>query len=145
MTPFKCDCPPLGWCFRDTLRFVSTITLIVALSVGIGVAVVPSEAQAQTCPPNTHQPGTDPEVLVLTTATRLPQLCGRQAVEIQNLGPNPIYCSLSVASMARVGKARRISTGETWSVDAPATLPIWCVAATAAQVTGAATIVTEIR
>lgn len=123
------------------------MAVVMAAAMGV-VALWPDTAEAQSgaqCPAGTHQPGTDPEVLVLTTATRLPQLCGRSAVEIQNLGPNSIYCSLGYSSMARVGKARKVGTGETWSIDVPATLPIWCIAETAAQVTGAATIVSEVK
>lgn len=146
-TPLSCDCPSLGWCSLDTLRVILTICLLVALSFGFAYVAVPGEARAaDTCSGvGVHDPGTDPEVLVLTTATRLPQLCNRSAVEIQNLGPNPIYCALGYSSMARVGKARKIGAGEAWAVDAPHTLPIWCIAATASQVSGAATIVSEIK
>ena len=87
------------------------------------------------------------EVLVLTTATQLPQTAtaprGRSAIEIQNLGPNSIFCAFSSAT-AVVNKARRIQSGESWAIDAKSHIPIYCIAATANQVTGAATIVSEL-
>lgn len=84
------------------------------------------------------------EVLVLASAaTILPQTDNRRAIEIQNLGPNPIYCAFS-SSAAVVTKSRKIGTGESWSLNHPPNVAIYCKAATADQVTGAATIVTEI-
>lgn len=85
------------------------------------------------------------EVLVGTTATALPQLGQRRGVEIQNLGPNPIFCALGSSAAAVVNKARKVDAGAAWALNAPSTQTIWCVASTAAQVTGAATVVTEIR
>jgi hypothetical protein len=85
------------------------------------------------------------EVLVLTTPTLLPRLSNRKAIEVQNLGVNSIFCALTDSSKAIVNKARRLQPGETWVLDIGPTLPIYCVAATASQTTGAATIVTEIR
>lgn len=148
MKLLRCDCGVLQWCDRDTARFLLCLVALVAFCAAMVLAVLPGRAAAQSavnCGALTHQPGTDPEVLVLTTATRLPQLCGRRAVEIQNLGPNPIYCSLGYSSMARVGKARKVGVGESWVVDAGDTLPIYCVASTASQVSGAATIVSEVK
>lgn len=85
------------------------------------------------------------EVLVLTTATAMPQLANRRGIELQNLGPNPIYCALTDATRAVVNKARRVDAGGSWALDVPGTTPIYCIAATAAQATGAATIATEAR
>lgn len=84
------------------------------------------------------------EVLVATTATKVPStaLNDRSALEVQNLGPNPIYCAFSAAD-AVATKARRVDAGATWSV-AARNLTIWCIA-TVAQVTGAATIATEVQ
>lgn len=86
------------------------------------------------------------EVLVLASgATRIdpaPRLA-RQAVEIQNLGPNPIYCALRTSTGLVVNKGRKIIYGEAWAVMAGPSSPIYCIAATADQVTTAATIVTE--
>lgn len=84
------------------------------------------------------------EVLVLTSATQIPALGGRKAVEVQNRGPNSIFCALASSGAAVVNRAREVKAGDAWALDAPDTLSIWCIAATAAQVTGAATIVTQL-
>ncbi len=94
---------------------------------------------------------TTSEVLVLTTATEITntQTGRRVAVEIQNLGPNAIFCAFSSAT-AVVNKSRIIaaysagSPADSWAIDAEAYVRIWCKAATASQVTGAATIVSEL-
>lgn len=82
------------------------------------------------------------ETLVLTTSTAMPKWTNRRAIEIQNLGPNTIYCSLTAAAV--VGKSRAIVPGGTWSLEINYKIPIYCIAATANQVTGAATITTEV-
>lgn len=86
------------------------------------------------------------EVLVLNSAAvAMPQTAGRRAIEIQNNGPNPIYCALGGAA-AVVGKGRMIrALGDSWVVPVPAEVPIKCIAGTADQVTTAATIATEVR
>jgi hypothetical protein len=85
------------------------------------------------------------ETLVLTTATSLPQTPSRTAVEIQNLGPNPIYCSVGDSAAAVVGKARMVeANGGKWALRVGAEVPIYCIAS-ANQVTGAATVTTELR
>lgn len=76
-------------------------------------------------------------------------LAGRKAIEIQNLGPNPIYCTVDGTSPV-VAKARRIDAlGSTaapaWSLDIGPGVIVKCIAATAAQSTGAATIVSELQ
>lgn len=85
------------------------------------------------------------EVLVLTSSTRVDTgLTFRRGLEIQNLGPNAIYCSIDVAPV--VTKARKLdASGGTWAVDIGTHAKVYCIAATANQVTGAATIVTEVR
>lgn len=87
-----------------------------------------------------------PEVLVLTTPTLMvaPSAVNyRRVVEIQNLGPNPIYCALRTSTDAVVNKARRIDTYGSWAIDT-ASVPtsVYCVCSVN-QVTGAASIVTE--
>lgn len=85
---------------------------------------------------------TTTEVLVQTTATVLPVMRYRRAIEVQNLGPNDIFCAGSAAA-AVVNKARKVTAnGGTWRFTGGDT--IWCVASTANQVTGAATIVSEV-
>ena len=88
------------------------------------------------------------EVLVLTTATELPAINSRAAIEIQNLGPNPIFCALKDSAKAVVNKARRLDAvggQNVWAFDAPAGLKVYCIASTANQVTTAATIVTQLQ
>ena len=85
------------------------------------------------------------QVLVLTTPSRVDTgRKFRKAVEVQNLGPNPIYCTLrkGTSDVPAVGTARRIASGEAWGIELKADVQVWCIAGTA-QLTGAATIVTE--
>lgn len=128
-------------------RWALTALAAVAILLGALALLEPHAAWAQTCPANTHAAGTDPEVLVGTTPTRLPQLCGRTGMEIQNLGPNPIWCVVSHNSVhARVNRARKVDAGGgIFAANVKDTQPVFCVASTAAQVQGAATIVTEAR
>lgn len=97
--------------------------------------------------------GTTTEVAVTNAVggTTVPTTAkvGRKAIEIQNLGPNPIFCTVDGTAPV-VNKARRIDAlGSTvqpaWSIDAGPLIVVKCIAATAAQVTGAATIVSEVR
>lgn len=70
----------------------------------------------------------------------------RKAVELQNLGPNSIFCTVDGQSPLSTGAlGRRILTGDAWSLDAGANITIKCIAATAAQTTPACTQVTELR
>jgi hypothetical protein len=82
------------------------------------------------------------EVLVLTTVTALPQASlYRRGLLIENRGPNPIWCALSSAATV-VNKAHKIAAGERFAFNAPDKW--WCIAETASQVTGAATVVSEV-
>lgn len=87
------------------------------------------------------------ERLVLNSAsTTVPAsaLAGRRAIEIQNLGPNAIFCNVNGAAV--VNKNRKISTDGSWAFDCSDTAcAVQCIAATGDQVTGAATIVTELK
>jgi hypothetical protein len=90
------------------------------------------------------------EVLVLTSATNTPAspLAGRRRVMVQNLGPNAIFCN--PGGTATLNKAWRLDV-EAATVDAkieffiPSSVNLSCIAATANQVTGAATIVVECK
>lgn len=100
--------------------------------------LIPLQALAQEAPRQT-------EVLVLNSAaTELTRSEGRGAVEIQNLGPNAIFCAFTSAG-AVVNKARQILPDASWSLDLKSPVKVYCIAATADQVTGNATIVTEIH
>ena len=69
------------------------------------------------------------KVLIGTSPTALPVLRSRRTMEVQNLGPDPIFCAASQAG-ALVNQARRIAAnGGTWSI--PAGDAFWCVAAAA--------------
>lgn len=84
------------------------------------------------------------EVLVLNTAAvqvDAAKARNRTAWEIQNLGPNAIYCETKGATPV-LTKSRKLASGEAWS-GPPGAGDIYCRAATADQVTGAATIYTE--
>lgn len=128
--------------------------LVVAGAVGAALVILfsgvfsPGVAQAQTsgCPQYSYQPGTmDPEVLVGTTATRLPALCARRGMAIQNRGADTIWCTTSgVAAHARVNRSWGIPAGGEWALDAKDTTGVFCLAE-AAQTQGAATIVMELR
>jgi hypothetical protein len=87
------------------------------------------------------------EVLVLASAaTQLTQTTstrGRLAIEVFNNGANTIWCAFTSAT-AVVTKSRPIASGSSWALDAPSNVSIWCRAATADQVTGAATVVSEL-
>lgn len=87
------------------------------------------------------------EKLVLTSATTVDlNTRFRKGLEIQNLGPNAIFCAVGDSSLAVVNKARKVdASGGTWAIDLPPGIRVYCIAASANQVTGAATIVTEAR
>jgi hypothetical protein len=82
------------------------------------------------------------EVLVLTTATAITRTAKSRAFELQNLGPNAIHCCVAGTPVAN--KCRKIDASGTWAADLPAEIDVSCLASTANQVTGAATIITEI-
>ena len=91
------------------------------------------------------------ETLVLASAaTRITVGSNAKAVELQNLGPNPIYCSFNANAGSADGgavvatKARRIDSGGSWGFNFYGQY-VWCIAGTADQVTGAATVSTEAR
>lgn len=90
------------------------------------------------------------EVLVLNaTATRVDAGDAyRVGIEIQNNGPNAIDCVVSTTTVVptvTLTKARRIQAGGDWSAALGPGRRVYCKAVTADQVTGAATVVTEVR
>lgn len=93
--------------------------------------------------------GKTTEVLVdNTTVTLMPTtaLAGRKGVELQNLGPNPIYCTVGGETPLTTGAlGRRVDAGATWALDVGAGVVVRCLANTADQLTTAATQVTELR
>jgi hypothetical protein len=86
------------------------------------------------------------EVLVLASAATTVDGAAarnRKGFEIQNQGPNPIYCELRGVTPV-VTKSRKVDAGGDWSMTASYGQTVSCRAATADQVTGAATIYTDV-
>lgn len=79
------------------------------------------------------------------TAVPTTTLANRKAIEIQNNGPNTIYCTVDGSAPVATTNGRWILSGGAWSLDAGSNVAIKCIAGTAAQVSGAATMVTELR
>jgi hypothetical protein len=87
------------------------------------------------------------EVLVLNSAViRIDTgLTQRSGIEVQNLGPNDIYVAVGESAACVLTKSRKVSVGEAWSFACLSQVAVYAKAATADQVTGAATIVTELQ
>jgi hypothetical protein len=86
------------------------------------------------------------QVLVLTTATQV-DTAGfgiRRGVVVQNNGPNAIYCRVGSSTGLAVGYGHRIAPGDFLALPITQFVPVYCLAATANQVAGAATDVTEL-
>jgi hypothetical protein len=89
---------------------------------------------------------TQTEVLVLASAsTAVPTTpqTERKAIEIYNNGPNAIYCKPGGTGV--VNTTREIAPNSSWYIEIGPSVAIGCRAATADQVTTAATVVTEIN
>jgi len=84
------------------------------------------------------------------TACPAVALAGRRWLEVQNLGANAIYCTVD-GSAPVVSKSRRIAplpasgAADSWTLAAGPSIIVTCIAASAAQSSGAATIVSELR
>lgn len=126
--------------------FVIVLAALAALAFGYILRMPVADAQTSNCPPGSRQPGEgDPEVIVSTTPVKLPALCARRGMAIQNNGASNLWCTITgVSAHARVGRSWKIAAGDSWSFDAKDTLPIYCVAESA-QAQGAATVVMELR
>lgn len=87
------------------------------------------------------------EKLVLASAATKVDInnATRKGIELYNHGPNPIWCAQVTSSLAVVNKSRKIAAEGTWSLMLNPGVHIYCKAETADQVTGAATIVNEVR
>jgi hypothetical protein len=104
------------------------------LAVNIGREVLPGESWSI----QLHQ-----EVLVATTPTRLDTgLAYRAGLEIQNRGPNSIFCAIGDSTGLAVNIGREVLPGESWSIQLHQNVPVWGICSVL-QVTGAATIVNE--
>lgn len=128
---------------RRALKALGVFVVLCLAAVGVAWPITASypNLSAQTS-------GDCDEVLVdNTTVTAVPasDLAGRRSIEIQNLGPNAIYCSLGGEDPV-LTKSRKIdAAGGTWALDISDAVDVECLAATADQVTGAATIVCETK
>ena len=98
--------------------------------------------------------GKTTEILVTNSAggTYVPNAAGvhnpmkqRRALELQNLGPNAIYVTVDgTAPLATGANGRKVDAGAIWSLNCGPQVVVRAIAATAAQVTTAATMVTEL-
>jgi hypothetical protein len=88
------------------------------------------------------------QVLVLNaTPTRLDTASKRfRSIEIQNNGPNNIWCAIGHEAPASLVllQCRKVVPTEAWSLDLCSSLHVWALAETANQISGAATCVTEV-
>ncbi len=124
---------------RKMLGAIALATTIGALSGPVTAA-----AQATLVDASAKSTGKTTEFLVgisSSTVSPLP-LFGRRAVEVQNNGPATIYCAIGVPAV--VGHSRVVAAGASWSVNLGDGVSLNCIASVA-QVSGAATIVTEVR
>lgn len=120
------------------------LKIIIASAIA-AVALVAVAAPIVATVPGAMHNLTQTEVLVLNSAaTSVPAtaLSGRKALEIYNNGPNAIYCS---GGTPVVNKAREIAPDSSWYVEVGETVDMKCIAASADQLTTAATIVSEIK
>jgi hypothetical protein len=69
----------------------------------------------------------------------------RREVRLQNLGPNPIYCTVDGSAPVVLSNGDRILPGDRVPYAIGPAIVLRCIAGTAAQVTTAATMVTELR
>ena len=73
-------------------------------------------------------------------------LTARKAIEIQNNGANSIFCTVDgQAPLATGALGREITSGNVWSMDIGPGVAVRCIAETAAQVTPACSMITELR
>lgn len=91
--------------------------------------------------------GQTSEWLVTNAAggSTLTNLTARRALYLQNLGPNAIYCVFGTQTPLATGAMGiKIDPGSSFSISATDNVPVKCIAASAAQVTTAATQVVEL-
>ena len=131
------------------------VEVIAAIVIVATLVVTPRQAKShpveQAVDPSAKYAGRTSEVCVTNAAggTDVPAsgFSNRKAIELQNLGPNAIYCTVDGQDPLSTGAlGHKIDpSGGTWSIDAGRNITLKCIAATAAQVTPACTQVTELR
>jgi len=72
-------------------------------------------------------------------------LTSRREIRLQNLGPNPIYCTVDGSAPVVLSNGDRILPGDRVPYAIGPLIVLRCISSTAAQVTTAATMVTELR
>jgi hypothetical protein len=76
-------------------------------------------------------------------------LASRKSIEIQNLGPNAVYCTIDgTAPLATGANGRKIGPEDNlnvWSLDIGPSIAVRCIAATAAQATPDCLAVSEVQ
>ena len=110
--------------------------------------VLPALAYADTVTVDAPYGGQSSEWLVTNSAggSTLTNYSLRKALLLQNLGPNAIYCTFDGQSPLATGAlGYKIDAGASFSAAIGPTVTVKCIAATAAQVTTAATQVVELR
>jgi hypothetical protein len=89
------------------------------------------------------------EVICGATATDVAYaLTGHRAVEFFNGGPNSVFFrdGTAAANAATADtRSREVKSGSSWALDLSDSAPMNCIAKTAAQLTGAATTLTEAK
>jgi hypothetical protein len=125
-----------------------SLVAVVALTIASDVSAQTTSVD-QPVNVSARRSGRTTEVLVSNTVVTLmptTALSARKAIELQNLGPNPIYCTVGGETPATDGSlGRRVDAGGSWSLDAGSSIVVRCLAGTADQVSTAATQVTEVR
>lgn len=95
-----------------------------------------------------NRAGDTAEVCITNAAggTTITNMTSRKAIELQNLGPNSIFCTVGGETPLATGAmGRKIAADTVWSLDAGSAITLKCIAASAAQVTPACTMVTQLR
>lgn len=116
-------------------RYLALLLLLPSLALADSVVAGAGDAQTS-------------EWLVTNAAggSTLTSLSGRRALYLANYGPNAIYCTFGAqVPLATGALGIKIDPGATFSVAASATVTVKCIAASAAQLTTAATQVVELR
>jgi hypothetical protein len=117
------------------MRYLALLALLPSLALADTVVASPGQGQSS-------------EWLVTNNAggSTLTNFSARRALLLQNLGPNAIYCTFDgQAPLATGALGYKIDAGSSFSAAVAATVTVRCIAASAAQVTTAATQVVELR
>ena len=137
-------------------RFAIAALVVLSLTVAAVSAAAPDADERIMVTVSADKIGSQSAVQCLTTPTEIGGLEGRRSVSIQNLGPNPIYICVenTTGGNADAGYTYTCSTAtgtKLANYDSPLVLDVrdgitvYCVAASANQVSPADTRVLEVR